>query len=94
MHLPFPEETEVVYRIISMHVIECFLEGTAPDLKKLERFFADVEKLNHAFAQRIKRAVKQDAGINALVMLHSRSLMASLSIEDNMEKIRTWFQHN
>jgi len=94
MHLPFPEETEVVYRIISMHVIECFLEGTAPDLRKLEGFFADVEKLNHAFAQRIKRAVKQDAGINALVMLHSRSLMASLSIEDNMEKIRTWFQHN
>ena len=94
MHLPFPEETEVVYRIISMHVFECFLEGTTPNLKILEGFFADVEKLNLAFAQRIKRAIQCDASINALVLLHARSLMASLSIEDNLEKIRTWFQRN
>ena len=93
MHLPFPEETEVVYRLVSMHVLECFLAGVKPDLGKLEKFFADVETLNHAFAKRIKRAVQRDAGINALVMLHSRSLMASLSIEDNLEIIRTWFQH-
>jgi len=92
MHLPFPEETEVVYRLVSMHVLKAFLEGTTADLKALESFFADVDTLNHAFARRIKRAVKQDAGINALVMLHSRSMLASLSIDDNLEKIRTWFQ--
>lgn len=94
MHLPFPNETEVVYRLTSMHVFECFLEGKMPDLKGLEGFFADVDTLNQAFAQRIKRAITRDAGINALVLLHARNMMAGLSIDDNLEKIRTWFQHS
>ena len=92
MHLPFPSETEVVYRITSMHVFECFLGGKTPDLKGLEEFFADIEKLNLAFAKRIKRAITRDASINALVLLHSRSMMASLLIDDNLEKIRAWFR--
>ena len=91
MHLPFPSENEVVYRIVSMHLFKCYLDGTTPDLKDLETFFADVDQLNHAFAKRIKRATQEDASINALVLLHSRSMLASLSIEDNLAQIRAWF---
>ena len=91
-HLPFASETESIYRIVAMHLFACYLDKTAADLKGLEALFTDIDKLNHAFAQRIKRAIEGDASINALVLLHSRNMMASLLIEENMEKIRAWFQ--
>ena len=91
-HLPFSSDTEMVYRIAAMHLFDCFLSGKTPDLNGLADFFADIDKLNKAFAQRIKRATQRDAGINALVVLHARSMLASLSIEDKLDEIRGWFR--
>ncbi|MEQ1775369.1 MAG: hypothetical protein ABL891_16460 [Burkholderiales bacterium] len=93
-HLPFAGETETIYRIVAMHLLACFLDKAAADLKGLEALFTDIDKLNLAFAQRIKRAIEGDASINALVLLHSRNMMASLLIEENLEKIRAWFRHD
>lgn len=92
-HLPFSSDTEMVYRIAAMHLFDCFLSGKTPDLNGLGDFFADIDKLNKAFAQRIKRATQRDASINALVVLHARSMLASLSIDDRLDEIRGWFQH-
>ena len=90
-HLPFSTDTEMVYRIATMHLFDCFLRGRTPDLQGLAGFFADIDKLNEAFAERIKRATQRDAGINALVVLHARSMLASLSIEKKLDEIRVWF---
>lgn len=92
MHMPFATTTEVVYRIVSMHLMGCFLRGEPAGLEGLDGFFADVDRLNHAFFGRLKRAVQRDAGINALLALHSGSMVASMSIKPEMENIRTWFQ--
>jgi hypothetical protein len=54
--------------------------------------FTDIDNLNLAFAKRIKRAIQNDASINALVLLHSRNMMAGLLIDENLEKIRAWYQ--
>ena len=35
MHLPFPTETEAVYRVVSMHLLGCYLAGTPADLGNL-----------------------------------------------------------
>ena len=92
MHRPFATETERVYRIVSMHLLGCYLRGEPAGLDGLEKFFSDLETLNHAFFARLTRAVERDAGINALLALHSRSMVASMSIEAEMENIRAWFQ--
>lgn len=93
-HLPFPTETEVVYRIAAMQLLACHLAGKPPTLDGLTDFFADIETLNEAFAKRLKRAITNDAGINALVVLHSRNMVASFSVDETLEQIRTWFaQH-
>ena len=89
---PNAAETESIYRIVAMHLFACFLDKTAPDLNGLNTLFTDIDTLNLAFAKRIKRAIERDASINALVLLHSRNMMASLLIEENLEKIRAWFQ--
>ena len=91
-HMPFATPTERVYRIVSMHLMGCHLRGEPVGLDGLDGFFSDIERLNHAFSGRLKRAVQRDAGMNALLALHSRSLLASMSIEDEMENIRAWFQ--
>ena len=92
MHMPFGTATEMVYRIVSMHLLSCFLRGESVTLDGLDGFFSDIDRLNHAFFGRLNRAVQRDASINALVALHSRSMLASMSITPEMENIRTWFQ--
>ena len=93
-HLPFCTETEMMYRICAMHLFDCFLAGTTPDLQGLSGLFADISKLNEAFARRITLAAKRDASNNALVKLHARSMLASLTIEGKMDEIRTWFRQS
>ncbi|HUX23085.1 MAG TPA: hypothetical protein VMV87_00575 [Burkholderiales bacterium] len=91
MHMPFATATQTVYRIASMHLFGCFLRDEPAGLDGLDRFFSDIDRLNHAFFGRLNRAVQRDAGINALLALHSRSTLASMSIGPEMEKIRAWF---
>jgi hypothetical protein len=90
-HMPFATPTEMVYRIASMHLFGGFLRGEPAGLSGLEDFFKDIDTLNRAFARRLKRAAEGDAGINALIMLHSRAMLASLSLEPEMARIRAWF---
>lgn len=92
MHMPFSTGTEMVYRIVSMHLLGHFLRGEPGGLDGLKEFFSDIDKLNHAFSGRLNRAVQRDAGINALLALHSHSMLASMTIEPEMENIRAWFQ--
>jgi hypothetical protein len=91
-HKPFATPTETVYRIASMHLLGCYLRGEPVGLDGLEEFFSDIDRLNRAFSGRLNRALQRDAGINALVALHTRSTLASMSIEAEMDNIRAWFQ--
>ena len=78
--------------LVAMHLLGCYLEGTAPDLRKLTALFEELEKLNEAFARRLKRAIQNDAGINALVVLHARNMVASFSVEEKLDEIRGWYR--
>ncbi len=91
-HRPFATPTEMVYRIVSMHLMGRYLRGKPAGLEGLDRILADIDTLNHAFAGRLNRAVQRDAGTNALIVLHSRSMLVSLSIDTEMKNIRAWFQ--
>ena len=92
-HMPFATATQLVYRIVSMHVMGRLLHDESVGLDGLDRFLSDIDRLNHAFFGRLKRAVERDAGVNALLALQSRSMLVSLAMEQEMENIRAWFQH-
>jgi hypothetical protein len=91
-HMPFATPTQVVYRIVSMHLLGHFLRGEPVGLDGLDAFFSDIDRLNHAFSARLKRAMQRDAGINALLALHSHNMLARMTIETEMENIRAWFR--
>ena len=90
--MPFATPTQLVYRIVSMHLMSCLLRGEPLGLDALDRFLSDIDRLNHAFFGRLNSAVERDAGVNALLALQSRNMLVSLSIESEMENIRAWFQ--
>ncbi len=92
MHMPFATGTEMVYRIVSMHLMGCFLRDEPVRLDGLDELFSDIDRLNRAFFVRLNHAVQRDAGINALLSLHAHSMLASMSIKPEMENIRAWFQ--
>lgn len=94
MHMPFATGTEMVYRIVSMHLMGGFLRGEPVRLDGLDEFFSDIDRLNRAFFVRLNHAVERDAGINALLSLQAHSVLASMSIKPEMENIRAWFQQS
>jgi hypothetical protein len=94
LHRPFATPTEMVYRIVSMHFYACYLRGVPAGLDGLDELFSSIDRLNHAFVRRLKNAVQRDAGINALIALQSHGMLASLSIKQEMENIRAWFQQD
>lgn len=90
-HLPFTPQSETLYRVAAMHLFGCFLRGEPASLDGLRHFFDDLDRLDHAFAERLRDAAKNDASLNALLMLHARALMVSLSLDKGLKEIRRWF---
>jgi hypothetical protein len=90
-HLPFTPQTETLYRVAAMHLFGCFLRGEPASLDGLQRFFDDLDRLDRAFAERLRAAAEKDASLNALLMLHARALMVSLSLDKGLTQIRRWF---
>jgi len=90
-HLPFVTETEMVYRMAAMQLFGCFLRGEPASFDGLRRFFADLDTLDHAFAERLRLAAEKDASLNALMVLHARAMIASFSIDRELARIKEWF---
>lgn len=91
-HLPFLTETEMVYRMAAMQLLGCFLRGEPASFDGLHHFFDDLDTLDKAFADRLRTAAEKDASLNALMVLHARAMIASLSIDQELERIRGWFE--
>ncbi len=91
-HLPFLTETEMVYRMAAMQLFGCFLRGEPASFDGLRHFFDDLDSLDKAFAERLRTAAEKDASLNALMVLHARAMIASLSIDHELERIKGWFE--
>jgi hypothetical protein len=91
-HLPFTPQSETLYRVAAMHLFGCFLRGEPASLDGLRHFFQDLDELDQAFAERLRVAAEKDASLNALLMLHARALMVSLSLDEGLKQIRRWFE--
>ena len=73
-HLPFSSVEETIYRVISMYVTAQYMRmqsGLRPDwdLKGITDIYAQVNQVNREFCQRLTKAVKEDAVVNAVVIL-------------------------
>jgi hypothetical protein len=96
-HLPMASGQETVYRAASMYLLSQYFaaqEGQQVDLgmQGLVQIYEDIQTLNRAMAERIRRAVSQDAAVNAIVVLDFFAQSLPLAIEDHLAALRPLFK--
>lgn len=96
-HLPFSNESETAYRVAAMYLLaQHFAErdGAPSDLKleHLERVYRGVHAVNRGVAQRLRAATRQDAIVNAIVLLDVYSSLVPAAIHDILDEMRPAFE--
>lgn len=95
-HLPFSSESETAYRVASMYLLAqhyAVREGGTGDfvLADLERVYRGVHSVNRGMAQRLRAASRQDAIVNAVVLLDVFSSLVPAAIHDILDEIKPAF---
>lgn len=96
-HLPFSNESETAYRVAAMYLVAQHFadrDGAPSDLKldHLERVYRGVHAVNRGMAQRLRAATRQDAIVNAIVLLDVYSSLVPAAIHDILDEIRPAFE--
>ena len=96
-HLPFASEDETVYRTTSMYLLAQYYrskKGMAFEMgfNDLVPIYKNLETINKALADRLRAAIKQDATVNAIILLHLLSQAVTWSIEDQLEDLQYLFK--
>ena len=95
-HLPFASVDETIYRVLSMYVTAQYLRmqnGLEPDwqLSGLSDTYDQINQVNHEFCQRLAKAAKEDALVNALVILDAFGTLVKIPNPRGNEKLRKMF---
>jgi hypothetical protein len=95
-HLPFSSESETAYRVASMYLVAQHFKarnGEAADFKldDLESVYRGVHAVNRGMAQRLRAASRQDAIVNAIVLLDVYSSLVPAAIHDILDEVKPAF---
>lgn len=95
-HLPFSSESETAYRVAAMYLVAQHFaarDGGAADLalEDFERVYRGMHAVNRGMAQRLRAASRQDAIVNAIVLLDVYSSLVPAAIHDILDEIRPAF---
>ena len=95
-HLPFSSESETAYRVASMYLVAQQFKarnGDAADFKleNLESVYRGVHAVNRGMAQRLRAASRQDAIVNAIVLLDVYSSLVPVAIHDILDEVKPAF---
>lgn len=95
-HLPLATHEETIYRAVSATLLKEYLseeKTNADPLDELKKQYQELQDLNRFIAERIRRAIKRDAAVNAIVLLDVLSKRVSFSIDDSLKQIRYLFEN-
>jgi len=95
-HLPFSNESETAFRVAAMYLMaQHFVSrnGGQPDLalNDLETVYRGVHAVNRGMAQRMRAASRQDAIVNAIVLLDVYTSLVPAAIHEILEEIQPAF---
>ena len=95
-HLPFSTEVETAYRVAAMYLLaQHFIaaEGGNPDvlLRRLEAVYRGIHAVNRGMAQRLRAATRQDAIVNAVVLLDVNTSLMPAAIHEILSEVRPTF---
>lgn len=94
-HLPLATHEETIFRAISSYLVLDFLgspNGDSPvDLQPLLRIYENMQIVNENLAKRIQKLYQGDAPANAVISLHILSCVLPVSLQESLDKLRSWF---
>lgn len=95
-HLPFANEHDTVYRVVSMYLLAQYFraqQGLLPDwsLAQLHAHYDELQIVNVAMTERLLSISEKDGAVNALVMLDSLAKILQFSIDDALKELRPTF---
>lgn len=95
-HLPFSNEAETAYRVVAMYLVaQHFIasSGGEPDvgLQRFDEVYGGMHAVNRGMAQRLRAASRQDAIVNAIVLLDVHSSLVPAAIHDILDELRPAF---
>lgn len=95
-HLPFSSELETAYRVASMYLLAQHFaarEGAPADieLKNLAAVYNGVHAVNRGIAQRLRAAIRQDAVVNAVVLLDVYTSLVPGAVDELLDEIKPTF---
>ena len=95
-HLPFSSESETAYRVASMYLVAQQFKARAGEacdfkLENLESVYRGVHSVNRGMAQRLRAASRQDAIVNAIVLLDVYSSLVPVAIHDILDEVKPAF---
>ena len=93
-HLPFANIEETTFRTVSLYLLRQYFvqrDGGTPDLalRGLLEFYDQLQELDQAFQNRLRAASTRDANLNAINSLFSLAAAVAMSLEDQLEELRT-----
>ena len=96
-HLPFAKPFETVVRSTSMYLLSQYFvmkRGEVPDwtLEGLAEIYRESNKVNRAFANRLRAAAQKDANVNAVIILSSFANVVPATIDTQLEDLQFLFQ--
>jgi len=95
-HLPLASQEETIYRSTSMYLLAQHFRAQQNmsyeiDFKGLTEHYASLTIINRALANRIRSAIKQDATVNAIILLDLLSQAVTWPIEDQLDELQPFF---
>jgi hypothetical protein len=95
-HLPFSNESETAYRVAAMYLVAQHFKaraGGAADLSldNLDSVYHGMHAVNRGMAQRLRAASRQDAIVNAIVLLDVYSSLVPSAIHEILDEIKPAF---
>ncbi len=95
-HLPFSSEAETGYRAASMFLLAQHFRAqndsaATPALARLDSIYEDVHQVNRGMAQRLRAASREDAVVNAVVLLDAYTTLLPAAIHSLLEELRPTF---
>jgi len=96
-HLPLASEQETIYRTTSMYLLaQYFKSKNGLDYEMgfdgLTKIYENLQIINRALADRFRAAIKQDATVNAIILLDLLSQAVTWSIEDQLDELQALFK--
>lgn len=96
-HLPFASEEETIFRAASTYLLaQYFLSKSQgiPDIRLdgLMEIYKKLQVVNCAMGERLRAATKNDASVNALILLDTFAKAMPFVIDESLEEIRYLFE--